>query len=241
MIFGVKKANFWIYISMFAVGIVLIAISVFIFAKCCNELYWDEIFMGIGCSLFPTVVVAYLIDFANEKRKIERIKSLRETAIWRMSYGLLLVAKIVIEEFGKTKNENNKSFADVYKESINKMKHTNPLLYLDVNNINDRKNLMLRLEFGLSMCESTCSEIINNSVDYKINGIYSEDEINILKSLISECNHIRVSSIITDTADFIEQLLNVAIDGFPEIKAKMKKTIIINKGVIKNLNEMLNN
>ena len=124
---------------MFVVGIVLMAISVFIFAKCYNELHWDEIFMGIGCGLFPTVVVAYLIDFANEKREIERIKSLRETAIWRMSYGLLLVAKIVIEEFGKIKNENNKSFADVYKESINKMKHTNPLLYLDVNNINDRK------------------------------------------------------------------------------------------------------
>ena len=100
---------------------------------------------------------------------------------------------------------------------------------------------MLKFEFGLSMCESTCSEIINNSVDYKINGIYSEDEINILKCLIGECNHIRVSNIITDTADFIEQLLNVAIDGFPEIKAKMKKTITINKGAIKNFNEMLNN
>ena len=76
MILNVKKSNFVIYLMCLLIAFILIGISMVIFSVNPQTL-WDEAFLGIGCSMLPTVITAYLIDQSAEKREAKKLASLR--------------------------------------------------------------------------------------------------------------------------------------------------------------------
>ena len=78
MIPNVKKSNFIIYIVCLIVGLVFIGVAILLFMIRPGTII-DEILLSVGCSTIPTVITAYLIDRASEKREIKRIAELRNS------------------------------------------------------------------------------------------------------------------------------------------------------------------
>ena len=233
MIFNVKKSNFIIYISCLFFGVVLIVRGIISF--CCNkDLIFDELLLSIGCSTIPTVVTAFLIDRASEKRNAAKILELRDHFLWGMPQGLMWIMKTIIESY--TCKATNNTFHECFKQSILIMKNKQFSDYDFQLETEERKWLLgdSRLGYGLSLCLRDCKAIIDHDHSLEMNGVFSKDELITVAFLYEECERIQKVWRLCEMAEYIECFVDAVIEKIPEIKIKANRIAIIKNGLVDN-------
>lgn len=237
MIFNVKKSNFIIYIVCLIIGSLFIGLSVLLYVYHSNTLA-DEILLSIGCSTIPTVVTAYLIDQASEKREGKRIAELRTHFLWGMPHGLLWIMKQVIERYYPFEDSENKSFYSCFVDSVNMMK---TVKYGDEElerQKNDIEALLKDIDYGISLCVRDCQSIISHDYELEINKIFTKNELLAVSYLLEECQRIKKSFILCEMAEYIELFAKNTIENIPETKIKAERTVKIKNRIIGNWYEI---
>lgn len=237
MIWKVKKSNFIVYFWSFAIGMFLIIISIILYYLKCPELV-NNIFLSIGCSTIPTVMVAYLIDRANEIREAEKIRKLRDSFLWGMPYGLLWISKVVIEEYYPFDDTKGQPFINVFNKAISIMETIKVVENDNAAYENQRDNLMKKLDYGISLCFGHCKSILDHEYELQINSIFSKDELINIRYLFEECERIKNSYLIAETAEYIKVFVEVIYNGIKEVKIKLDRNIIIENHRIRNWIEL---
>ena len=233
MVLNVKKSNFIIYLICLLIGIVLIIGGIILF-NCNKDLIWDELFLSIGCSTIPTVITAYLIDQASEKRNKLKILELRNHFLWGMPHGLLWIMKTIIESYpcGIT----NESFYNCFKSSILVMENKH---FSDEDfqiEIEERKRLLneSNLGYGIGLCLRDCKAIIDHDYSLEMNGIFSKDELLTISFLYEECVRIQKLYRICEMAEYLKCLVDAVLERIPEINIKASRVAIIKDNRIDN-------
>lgn len=233
MIFNVRKSNFIIYVSCLAIGFLMIIGA--IIAYCVNkETIADELLLGIGCSTIPTVVTAYLIDQASEKRNAAKTKELRQHFLWGMPHGLLWIMKAIIEFYPT--GDGSKPFYDSFKDSVSFMKNKE---FDDEHFLEQEKEITKLLSnsylgYGIGLCLRDCKTIIDHDYELEISSVFSKDELLTIAYLFEECELIQKVYHLCEMAEYIKAFVDVVIERIPEIAERVKRTAIIEKGRIKN-------
>lgn len=229
---GVRRSNFIIYICCLMAGIVLI-ISAILSYDYIKETFVDELLFGLGCSTIPTVVAAFLIDRASEKRNEYKIESFRLHFLGCIPFGFLSVMKTVIKSFSS--GDFEKPFYDAFKESIVAMKGE---IYLD----KDAERVALRIEqlkkdlkYGAFLCKKETKDILADVYELEINNIFSNDELLALEFLAENLDGLMESDDLYEMAELLEELVDDMIKSFPkEIGSKTNRTVVVKKGIIRN-------
>lgn len=237
MIWKVKKSNFIVYLWSMAIGVFLIIISIILYCLKCPELV-NNIFLSVGCSTIPTVLVAYLIDRANETREAGKIRQLRDSFLWGMPHGLLWISKVIVEEYYPFDDAKGQSFIDVFNTAISNMETIKVFENDFVAYENQRDNLMKKLDYGISLCLRDCKSILDHEYELQINSIFSKDELINIRYLFEECERIKNSSIIAETAEYIKLFVEEIYKGINEVKIKLDRNIIIENHYIRNWAEL---
>lgn len=226
MILNVKKSNFIIYAACLGIGLALIAASIVIFYKS-NASFFDELLLSIGCSTIPTVITAYLIDQASEKRNIKRIKELRNHFLWGAPHGFLWIMKTIIEFYSPDSNSDCISFYALFKKSVvfmqNKKFDDNDFLAQS----NEIKSLLAsyNLGYGIELCQRDCKSIIDHNYELEINGIFTKEELLVVSYLFEECEKIQNSYRLCEMAEVIDILVDSVIKTFTEIEEKANRIV----------------
>lgn len=234
MVLGVKNKNLIVYIVCFGIGTLLIVLSFLL--KIDNS--WKDLFIGLGCSLIPTALTAFFIERINTENEINKHNRLRNYFLWGLPYGVLSIAKTIIEEYCPSNLSSETTFIDAFKTSADNMKHIDVNAY-DLNEYAEiRDNIINKLSYGCSLCIRDCKSILQSKCVLKIENIFSEDEILTIQYLYGECNKIKKYSMICEMAEYIKQFIIAIYEVIPEIKEKFDKKIIIENNFIKNWIEL---
>lgn len=237
MILNVKKSNFIIYVVCLIIGLLFIGIAVLLYVFYPNTIA-DEIMLSIGCSTIPTVVTAYLIDQASEKRENKRILELRNHFLWGMPHGLLWIMKQIIERYHPSVNSTNKSFYDCFIDSVEVMKSIN-YGYEELEQQKDDIDAILKdIDYGISLCVRDCQSIISHDYELEINKIFSKEELLAISYLLEECQRIKNSFILSDMAEYIELFVKNIIKSIPETKAKADRNVELKNKIVRNWYEI---
>ena len=233
MILNVRKSNFIIYVSCLVAGILLIAGA--IIAYCVNkETIADELLLSIGCSTIPTVVTAYLIDQASEKRNAAKTRELRDHFLWGMPHGLLWIMKTIIEFYPT--GDGSKPFYDSFKDSVSFMKNKE---FDDEHFLEQGKEIAKLLNnsylgYGIGLCLRNCKAIIDHNYELEINSVFTKYELLTIADLYEECERIQKVYRLCEMAEYIRVFVDAVIEWIPEIAERTKRTAIIENERIKN-------
>lgn len=234
MVLGVKKKNLIVYIVCLFLGALLISLS-FLFK---SDSVWKDIFIGLGCSSIPTALTAFFIERISVQNEIDKRNRLRSSFLWGLPHGVIWIAKTIIEEYYSSNSNNEISFIDAFKASIENMEHVNANAYDLEKYAEIRENTINKLSYGCSLCIRDGESILQNKYELKIEDIFSEDEILAIQYLYDDCNTIKDYSVICEMAECIKQFINVIYEGIPEVKAKFDRMAIIENNCIKNWVEL---
>lgn len=234
MVLGVKKKNLIVYIVCLFLGALLISLS-FLFK---SDSVWKDIFIGLGCSSIPTALTAFFIERISVQNEIDKRNRLRNSFLWGLPHGVIWIAKTIIEEYYSSNSNNEISFIDAFKASIENMEHVNANAYDLEKYAEIRENTINKLSYGCSLCIRDGESILQNKYELKIEDIFSEDEILAIQYLYENCNTIKDYSVICEMAECIKQFINVIYERIPEVKAKFDRMAIIENNHIKNLVEL---
>lgn len=228
-IFGVNKGNLIIYLGCTIGALLIIAGGIVCFENAPSSCA-DEILFGTGCAVFPTVMVAYLIDFANEKRSRTKIMSYRDSFLWGFPHGVLWLAKQVIECFYNTNEQSTLSFKVAFDLAISVMKNINDGSYDTYCKTEFKKNI----KYGLGLITRDTKAIIDNQQMLVMNGVFTMDEIKIMEYALSECTTILSCIRISEMGEYVEILVNELYRSLPEIRKKMDRIAIVENNNIRN-------
>ena len=232
-IIGVNKVNFWIYLGCTIVAFLIITAGIICFVKAPSSCS-DEILFGIGCGVFPTIMVAYLIDLANEKRSEKKIISYRDSFLWGFPHGVLWLAKEVIEYFYNKKEQSGFSFKATFDLAISVMKAINDESY----NTNLKAKFKENIKYGLSLIARDTKAIIDNQQMLVMNGVFTVDEIKIMEYALSECTTILSCIRISEMGEYVEILVDWLYRELPEIRKIMDRIAIVENNNIRNWSEI---
>lgn len=233
---GVRKRNFVIYICCLVAGIVLIAAALvaFVFA---GESLADELLMGLGCSTIPTIVAAYLIDRASEKRNESKIKTLRSHFLWFLPYGVMSLMRVVIENYPRADGEE--AFYDCFDSSISSMKEQTFDSEHPQKEARAIKKLKRDFSFGMGFCKRVAKSISEHEYELEINDVFSRKELLRIEGLPDDFKEIKESTTLEEMVDLVKDLVDETIDYFPEeIGNRVVRTTIIRNGKIDNWKEI---
>ena len=233
MVLNVKKSNFFVYAGCLVFGLLLIVASIIMYLQCPNSLF-DEIMLSIGCSTIPTVITAYLIDQASEKRDIKRIAELRSDFMWGMPHGLLWIMKIIIERYYPFESSNNKSMYNCFEDSIRLMasvKYGDEELQRHKNEV---EAVLKDIDYGISLCIDGCRSIISHDYELEINKIFTKDELLAISYLLEECQIIKKTFILSEMAEYIKLFVKNTIEKIPEIYEKTERTVVLKNRIVRN-------
>lgn len=233
MIFNVKKRNFFIYLFSLVAGFILISIAATLL-HFNNSIIIANIFLSIGCSTMPSIIVAYLVDRANETRDLIKVKKLRDSFLWGMPYGLLWIARVIIEEYYPFDNASNISFYSCFKQGITKLRLKRPSSKGIFEYENERNNLMNKLDYGISLCLRDCKALMEHDFELEINSIFNKDEMLNIKYLYEECEKIKHSYVLSETAEYIELFIKTVYEGINEVKIRLDRNIVFKNRYIDN-------
>ena len=221
MILGVKKSNLIIYCIAVFIAILLLLFTAVIIYKYDSTTLWDEVLLSLGCSTIPTVVIAYLIDYAAEKRDNASLIMFRKSFLWGMPHGLVWIAKVIIEKYITEDYVSGFTYKSLYEKALSNMKLV-PVCF-DSSAYQDRDRLFESLDYGLSLCIRDCKAIIDHSFELEIKKIFSKDELIIIRNLHEDCITIKNNCLISEIAEYIDVFTNEVIENIPEIKSIFEK------------------
>jgi len=228
MIIGVNRSNFFIYLVCIIVSLLLIVGGIICFYQIPFSCA-DEILFGIGCGTLPSIIIAYLIDFANEERNNKKIKSCRDFFLFGLPHGVLWLAKEVIQVFYDKKEEDNLSFKCTFDLAVSKMEDFNNVSY------NFYPNFIDSIKYGLDLIVQNAEKIMRNEQLLIIDGVFTQDEILTIKYALDECKTtIRNCACVPENGENIRLLINDFYKDFPEIKVKMDRIAVIKDNKLKN-------
>lgn len=233
MILGIRKRNFIVYLVLLIFSILFLCLSI-IFYSVNENLKCGDVFLSLFTSIAPTVFVSYFIDFCAEKRDDEKNKELRKSFLWGVPHGLMRIAKIIIEKYYVTNDCNTRTFKNCFDHTIEILES------IDANksNYRERKLLINKLQYGISLCLRDFDSIINKSIELEINNIFNKEELISIQLLFDECNQLLLSSCMSETIEHIKLLINTAVDVFPEIKIMLNRNVDIRKNRIFNRSQI---
>ena len=198
---------------------------------------FDEILLSVGCSTIPTVVTAYLIDQASEKRNARRIKELRDHFLWGMPHGLLWIMKIIVEFYIPfNDSDGEKSLNELFCESIRTMENKT----FDRGDIftesNEIKELLANhnLGYGIALCCDQCKSILSHDYELEINNVFSKEELLAISYLLDECIIIQKTYRLCEMAELIRIFVKNTIEKISEIKEKASRFAVLKNRRINN-------
>ena len=161
---------------------ILICLSIIItvmFALVPQESCLFTIGIGIGCGGIASTVVAWLIDEANSKRELDRVRSNREALLNKifLSFSNGLQNIIVIIEEDHEEKTTKKWFEWVDEAYF--MARRNPTVYKTINTL--MEELYTNLGEQMKTLEAQFIIILEH-------GLFSEDDIRAIDTIISICS-----------------------------------------------------
>ena len=229
IVLGVKRLNFIVYTILFFLGILFILIKEIINLFFHIDTFLLNVMFTIGCGIIPNVLLAYLIDLNSTASERKKILSLRKIYIDRLINGLIWIMKCTIENFYKDDNCNNKSFKELFYESIktmNNYRNSDSELF---ENMIKRKKFLRDAKYGFDLCDMACSQISGIKDLLLIEEIFTEEELLVVETIFNYLNKIKKMSVIVEIAEYLNIVINNASNKFKELNCKIDTKVVLKK------------
>lgn len=229
---GVKSSNFIVYLICLVAGFVLVGIAIILYVTK-QDSFVVNLLVGLGCSALPTALTAYFIDSLTDKRNLDRVRRLRNDNLWTVPHCFYRISKIIVERYS-TGDSKDKSLIQCVKDSFAALK----VRHFDSENEYDKfaelGDLLDDLSDIFRLCKNDTNEILRDKHTFQTEGIFSNDELIVLRETEEDCTRIMMESNLKEALESIGIMIERAYGGIDEIKNKLDGIAEIEGGHLKN-------
>ncbi len=202
-----------VYLVFLATGVALILCGAIFLQNIASD-----ICMGLGCGLVPSALTGFSIDFINASNDLRRRNEFKKSSLFRLTYGILFMARIVTEKFGTFRDKEQVVLIDAFQMALGNMQDGNRGSSTFLFESGNVSKLLGELSYGLSLCERDSIFILENRAQLISNGFFTEAEITTIDNVLDECRMIEGSPTLDMMSDYINNLVSTVYDGLPGVK-----------------------
>lgn len=193
-----------------------------------------DICVSLGCGFIPSALTGFSIDFVNASNNLKRRNEFKKSSLFRLTYGILFITKVVTEKFGALRDKEPAPLIDGFRIALENMQDSNRTNSTSLFDPDNASKLLRELSYGLDLCERDSIFILENRAQLMADGFFTEAEITTIDNVLDECRMIEVSATLDVMGGYIENLISTVYGGLPSVKRPLDAKITLKNGLIKN-------
>jgi len=211
-----KRNRFCLYIVIATIGILCIVLAIickFNLSESIKEVFYDAL-LSFGGGFITSSVMAFLVNLISFHHEELNKLNVRNYALYGIPFAIEHLMRIVIEKsIYKFKENTIIDFKETYKVSIQGLKgyffNNNDDGFV---NSNYTKILLENMSYSFSILRRDIPNIINNRNMFIKDEFFTENEINVLTSMLDEIKRIENTCIISDMGEYLELFINLTLN-----------------------------